>query len=171
MTPYALHDPPVFFVISSGASDANSRLAHMLADIRNHARNNATDWRSATKSEIERIALECSVKNWDGYGAQPVSQSAKRHAQRFVDELPFRLGAPEAAADPDGDISLVWDLGPGHVFTVSVSGAGQLSFAGLLGEGRQRHGVEPFEESVPIFIVETLDELHQRAAATRKAAA
>lgn len=155
-------EPPAFFFQSAGASQTSDALSGMLVTATRHARDNATDWRSLTKALIEQVAVECFSPNWDGYGATPVSLEAKRQAQRLVDLLPFRLAPPEPVPDPDGHISLCWDMGPGHIFTVSVSPSGVLSFAGLLGEGIQRHGVEIFKDSIPKIFVETIDELYQR---------
>jgi hypothetical protein len=168
---YARRDTFVFPVSSPGASDISDLLARMLTQAKEHARDNATDWRSLVNSEIERIARECQAPNWDGYGAVPISEQAKANAQRFVDTLPFRLPPADPAPDPDGDIALCWDFGPGRVFTVSVNKDGLLHFAGLLGEGRERHGVEPFENVVPKVIVETIDDLSERVRATGRAAA
>lgn len=44
---------------------------------------------------------------------------------------------------------MLWDFGPGHVFTVSVADDGTLTYAGLLGGGVKRHGVEPFNGDIP----------------------
>lgn len=171
LTAHAQQDPPACYWMSPGASAVSHQLARMLSEATVHARDNATDWRSFAKSEMERIAFECQSPNWDGYGADPVSQEAKRQAQRLVDMLPFSFSPPEPVPDPDGDMSLHWDFGPGHMFTVSVSANGMLNFAGLLGEGRERHGVEPFKSTVPKVVVETIEDLADRASASRKAAA
>src|SRR5208282_953917 len=106
----------------------------------------------------------CQAPGWDGYGAQPISLNAKAEAQRLVDLLPFWLSAPDAVPDPDGEMALSWDFGRGHVFTLSVNSSGVLSYAGLLGDGVKRHGMEPFKSDVPKAILEAIEELHDRSA-------
>jgi hypothetical protein len=147
---------------SNPASELGNELKNLFLVATEHARNNATDWRTLTRALIEEVALECQAPGWDGYGAQPISLNAKAEAQRLVDLLPFWLSAPDPVPDPDGEIALSWDLAPGHVFTLSVNSNGVLSYAGLLGDGVKRHGVEPFKSDVPKAILEAIEELHDR---------
>lgn len=154
---------PTFRAQSSAASELSYKLTGILADITYHARNNANDWRSLTKVLIEEVALKCQTPNWDGYGANPISMEAKRQAQRLIDMMPYRFPAPDPVPDPDGDVALSWDFGRGHMFTLSISSSGMLTYAGLLGEGVKRHGMEPFKGTIPRSIVESIDELCERA--------
>jgi hypothetical protein len=148
---------------SNPASELGNELKRLFLVATEHARNNATDWRTLTRALIEEVAVRNQSPDWDGYGAKPISLSAKAEAQRLVDLLPYWISAPDAAPDPDGEIALSWDLGPGHVFTVSVSSTGVLSYAGMLGEGVKRHGMEPFKSDVPKTILEAIEELHDRS--------
>jgi len=127
-----------------------------------HARDNATDWRPFTNALIEELAQEHSRPNWDGYGAEPIAPEAKSFAQAIVNLLPLAFPAPDPVADPEGELALSWDFGPGHVFTLSISRNGTLSYAGLLGAGRKKHGMEPFEGGVPVVVVESIQELRDR---------
>ena len=155
---------PVFRPSSNGASATADRIAQMLRDAASHSRDNATDWRPLTNALIEEIALEHSQPNWDGYGAQPIAPEAKAFAQMLIDLLPFTFPAPDPVADPDGELALSWDFGPGHVFTLSINQNGMLSYAGLLGEGGRKHGMEPFEGTVPAVVVESVQNLRDRTA-------
>jgi hypothetical protein len=161
VSPYS--DPPAIRAQSSPASQIGQRLSGLWADVTAHARSNASDWRPLANALIEEIWQECQSPSWDGYGARAVPIGAKTRAQRFVDLLPYRLPAPDPAADPDGDVSLLWDFGPGHVFSVSVSADGTLTYAGLLGGGVKRHGVEPFNGNIPKIILQSIDELCERS--------
>jgi hypothetical protein len=158
-----LSDPPAIRAQPSPASQIGQRLSGLWADVTVHARSNASDWRPLTNALIEDIWRECQSPDWDGYGAQAVRIDVKTQAQRFVDLLPYRLPAPDPTADPDGDISLLWDFGPGLVFSVSISADGTLTYAGLLGGGIKRHGVEPFNGDVPKIILQSIDELYDRS--------
>jgi len=154
---------PSFRAQSNAASELSYKLSEILLRVTSYARENATDWRPLTKALIEEVALECQAANWDGYGAHPVSERAKHQAQLFIDMLPYRLPAPDPIADPDGELALSWDFGPGHVFTLSIGPTGMLSYAGILGEGVRRHGMEPFKGGIPKAILESIDELCERS--------
>ena len=152
-----------FRVQSSAVSDFGSKLSELLRTATSHVRNNATDWRSFTKALVEEIARECQLPNWDGYGAHPISERAKKQAQIFIDMLPYNFPRPDPMPDPDGEIALCWDFGPGHVFTLSVNSTGMLSYAGLLGEGVKRHGMEQIKDKIPKSILESIKELCERS--------
>jgi hypothetical protein len=87
------------------------------------------------------VAEACAVRGWDGYGAAPISSVALEIAQEFCDRLPADWPSPEVAADPEGDVCLEWARGPRWVFTITVSEAGQFSYAGLF-ESNRVQGVE-----------------------------
>lgn len=148
---------------SGTASVLGEKITNLVLVATSHARNNATDWRTLTHALIEQVALDCQSPDWDGYGANPISAVSKSEAQRFVELLPYWYPAPEAVPDPDGEIALSWDFGRGHVFTLSVGSTGALSYAGLLGDGVKRHGVEPFKSDVPKSILEAIEELCYRS--------
>lgn len=159
-------EPPPIYGQSIAAGQIGQTVSALLLDFTTHARSNATDWRTRVNACIEGIARECDRSDWDGYGSLPISRAATQHAQRLVDLLPFRLVAPEVIPDPDGEVSLSWDLGIGHVFSVSVGSDGTLSYAGLLGGGIKRHGMEHLNGTVPKVILQSIDELYERAGAT-----
>ena len=148
---------------SSAASPTSRKLAELWLAATSHARDNASDWRSLTGALIELVAIESQTADWDGYGAKPISTIAKFEAQRLVDMLPFSYPAPDPIPDPEGDIALSWDFGPGHMLTVSVGANGILSYAGLLGDGVKRHGMEPFKSDVPKSVHEAIEELCSRS--------
>ncbi len=148
---------------SSAVSYFGSKISELLTTATIHARNNATDWRSFTKALIEEIARECQLPNWDGYGAHPISQRAKSHAQIFIDMLPYSFPHPEPMPDPDGEIALCWDFGPEHIFTLSINSTGVLSYAGLLGKGVKRHGMEQIKDKIPKSIIESIKELCEQS--------
>lgn len=147
---------------STAASTTAERLAKILLNAVTHARENATDWRPFTNALIEELALTHSQPNWDGYGASPIAPEAKAFAQSIIDQLPSTIPAPDPTADPEGDLALTWDFAPGHVFTLSIGRDGMLSYAGLLGQGRKKHGMEPFEGTVPAVVVESVQNLCDR---------
>ncbi|MGH8226510.1 MAG: hypothetical protein ACREU3_01180 [Steroidobacteraceae bacterium] len=154
--------PLAIYAQPSPASAAAARVTELLVQSEEHARKVATDWRPLANALIEELADECREPNWDGYGANAVDTAAKAQAQRFVDLLPHRLPAPDPVPDPDGEIALTWDFGPGHILTIAIGADGTLTYAGLLGGGVKRHGVERLGATIPKAILQALEELCDR---------
>jgi hypothetical protein len=102
---------------------------------------------------LDRVVAACSLDGWDGYGARAISQRTYKIARAFLDELPMWLPAPDIVPESDGDIAVEWDFGPHRVFSVSIGERGQMHFAGLFGNGVERHGVEPFDGVLPTEFV------------------
>lgn len=161
-----VRDERLFRTQSAPASPTGKKIHQLWLQAASHARDNATDWRSLTKALIEELAIECQTSDWDGYRAKPISEATKYQAQALVDLLPYHLPAPDAVPDADGEIALSWDFGPGHLFTLSINESGMLSYAGLLGAGVKRHGMEPFKGDIPKTIIDSIDELCERAGTT-----
>lgn len=107
--------------------------------------------RGTLLNRVRLLAQQASSKNWDGYGAMPISAAAYEFAIQFARMLPITLPDPEPSVDSDGDVSFEWYRGPRWVFSVSISGAGTLHYAGLFGPNHT-HGAEIFSESVPASI-------------------
>jgi hypothetical protein len=70
-------------------------------------------------------------RNWDGYGADPITPETLRYARRLTLVLPGTFGRPDIAPSGDGAIGLEWvldrgplrklflDIGPGDVWRAS----------------------------------------------------
>lgn len=111
---------------------------------------------------IDETFRECSVQNWDCYGAEPVKLGALREARRLARALAPDLPPPNVGADPDGEISFEWDFAPRRVFSVSVSEEGTLSYAGLF-DGGKVCGTEDFKATVPPFVLMSIRRLLRTA--------
>ena len=159
--------PPAIWGQASPVSPIGQSLSRFLVNAIAYSRSPVSDWRPLTNALIEEAARAASFPNWDGYGASPVRRGTKEAAQRFVDLLPYRLPAPDTTVDPEGDVTLVWDFGPGHVFGVSIGAGAELTYAGRIGEGVERHGLERLDRAIPKSILESLDELCERAGIAR----
>jgi len=112
---------------------------------------------------LEELAQACATPGWDSYDGTPVSRATLQGAREFCDALPEEWPAPEISADPDGAISFEWARDPHWVFTLSVAGDGQISYAGLFGASRV-HGVEPFRGTIPDAIRAGLERLFRSTA-------
>lgn len=111
----------------------------------------------ADVNELYKIAKECSVENWDGYGAAPVIRETFLKAKDFLETLPLGTPAPTVGAEPDGHITLEWYKSPRRTLSVSISPEGELHYAALLGH-EPSYGTRIFWGKVPDDI---LDIIHQ----------
>ncbi len=114
-----------------------------------------------TRLELEAARWEAGRDNWDGYGARAVDEGAYRKALAFLRLLPVSLPGPDAAVDPDGEISFTWQRGPKKLFSVSVGPSNTLSYAGLLGQV-STYGTEYFVDELPPSILVNLARLYPK---------
>ncbi len=96
---------------------------------------------------------QCSLPNWDGYGALAVGPEALGAAQRVVRSLPPGMAAPSVGAEPDGQITLEWHHSRRRTLSISVNPERELHFAALLGPS-SICGKEFFYGSFPSFLNE-----------------
>lgn len=109
------------------------------------------------------VFQESSEENWDGYGARIVDAITYVHAKNFLEALPTTLPGPQVSAEPDGEISFEWYIGPRWVFSISVGRENELTYAGLFGRSTA-HGTEYFTDGLPKPIAENLDRLFSQEA-------
>lgn len=79
------------------------------------------------------LAAECAEADWDGYGAEAVSQSAVERSERFIRRLPEDLPLPEISVEPDGEIALDWSPTQTQTFSVSIGTTDQMACAWVNG--------------------------------------
>ncbi len=107
--------------------------------------------------DLDEVCEEAAKEGWDGEGARALQVGARHYAASLVTDLKEGTRLPEVGVDPDGEISLGWDVGEDS-FSVSISGAGRLSFAGLFGAS-DCHGAEWMVDQIPDTIKRGLDRL------------
>ena len=105
--------------------------------------------------ELCEVAEECGMPNWDGYGAEAVSQESYSVAYRFLEALPVGFPAPSIGAEPDGCLTLEWHRTPHHTVSVSVSPQAELDYSALVGPNRV-YGTEVFFDEPPKAILELI---------------
>ena len=101
---------------------------------------------------------ECKNPNWDGYGAEPVSEDTYRVAYHFLESLPLGTPAPSVGVEADGHLTFEWYRSPDKVLSVSIGPDGMTYFAALLGDSR-RSGTEPFYGEVSDDILKIIRRL------------
>ncbi|MDP2603640.1 MAG: hypothetical protein Q8S00_13755 [Deltaproteobacteria bacterium] len=109
----------------------------------------------AVFEELSQVFEECRDPNWDGYGAQPVSEETYRLARQFLQSLPSGMAAPSVGAEPDGHLTVEWYRTPQRTLSVSISSDGELHFAALLGSAKT-YGTEPFTGAVPKVVTDLI---------------
>lgn len=105
--------------------------------------------------ELYMTAKQCSVANWDGYGAAPVTHETFLQAKDFLEALPLGTIAPTVGAEPDGHITLEWYKSPRRTLSVSISSKGELHYAALLGHEKE-YGTKQFWGKVPDVIMDII---------------
>jgi hypothetical protein len=108
------------------------------------------------EAELTIALLEASTRaetdGWDGYHAEGVKTGSYISAEALLRVLPAYVPAPEVFVHPDGQIALDWTADRDHVFSISVSDSGTLSYAGLFG-GSKVTGREVFNGTFPAAIL------------------
>ena len=146
--------PPTIIGVSETAKTLDKILEQILRD----CSPSVTIDKDALIREFDDVFEECSVDNWDGYDAKAISIDSYREAIRFARSLPTMTPLPEIAVDPDGEVALEWYEGPRKVFTVSVGGRNEITYAGLFGFNKV-NGTECFYDEIPKTILDNLDRL------------
>ena len=128
---------------TTGVSPTSETLTALLADVDRHLASAVSTGGAVEQATDEVFAVfeEASERNWDGYGAAPVTPEAVDHALAFAKSMPARLRAPDdVGADPDGDVVLEWWGADDGVLTIAVHQDGSTSYAALLGDD-EIHGM------------------------------
>ena len=107
---------------------------------------------------LEALVGQASTPNWDGYGAQPVRSGAIEEAARVLEILPPEIPAPEPSVEPDGSVGLEWHARRCWTYVLTLSGRGEIEYAGLFGEN-ETHGKERFRDIFPPLVYEHLRRL------------
>ncbi|MBI2928630.1 MAG: DUF433 domain-containing protein [Verrucomicrobia bacterium] len=108
--------------------------------------------RAEMLDELYDVYLDCRERNWDGYGAEPISYDAYLAAQKFIEAWLLTLPTAEISAAANGEISFEWYLAPDKIVSVGVSGDRVLSYASIFGP-HKAHGTEPLTDEIPAVVI------------------
>ena len=152
---------PSLYPYNTGTSETSKNLQMVIEnDIIRLRKAETWDHPGRVLSELKKIYQEYSEKDWDGYGALPITQEAYHEAVRFLVALPLAwLPTPEVGPEPEGDIGIEWNFGKNRIFVVSINGTNIITYAGLLGTGNKTHGTEVFDGSIPQTIVNNISRI------------
>jgi hypothetical protein len=113
---------------------------------------------AAAIASLNRAAEAAGAENWDGYGARPIDRRAYGAALGFLQALPTTTPIPDVSVDPDGEVDVLWHVGPTETFSVSIGPAGRLTYAGLFGDA-QSYGTEWFGNEIPQAVLLNLSRI------------
>ena len=102
---------------------------------------------TGTIEQLQGIYAECTMANWDGHGAVPISQATYIKASEFLRALPNRLPSPEIVPENDGELALEWSGSRGQALSVSLSSTGRLTV--LYGPERLRTTIDWTRPELP----------------------
>lgn len=104
--------------------------------------------------QLKSVYEECSIENWDGYGARPISQDAFLEATAFLQMLNDdpSLPMPDISPEVDGGIEFEWYNPEGSELTISLDGTNLLSYSGIYDDDAETLGTEPLGNTIPLAI-------------------
>lgn len=105
---------------------------------------------------IREFGIECAEADWDGFGAEPVSQNALERAELFIRSLPESISMPEVSVEPDGDISFDWHPTGAKTFSVSAGPSDRFAYAWFDGTDRGHAVARSRNGEVPTRILEEI---------------
>ena len=152
---------PFFPPIDTGVSETAAILKKTVEEILGDCSRSVTLDDQSMIRALSKTWEECSVDNWDGYGAKAISLDSYRNARLFVMTLPTTVPLPEVSVDPDGEVSFEWFREPRMVFSLSIGAHNEINYAGLFGHNKV-NGKEHFYDEIPKAIFDNLDRLLSR---------
>jgi hypothetical protein len=147
-----------------GASPEARFIEKQLAESRNKLQASVSLGRRDVEERLYTIAKECRDPNWDGSGAEPVSDATHSLAHSFLAALPLGSPMPTVGAEPDGQITFEWHSAAHRTLSVSIDPEGRAHYSALLGASKV-HGEEPFFGEIPEPIVNSIGRLERFSAA------
>jgi hypothetical protein len=120
-------------------------------------------------NDLHALANECSMPDWDGYGAEPVSLDALERAEIFLCSVPDDVPLPELAVEPDGTVSLDWLPTHTRSFSVSIGDSDRMAYAWVDRTDRGHAVARSVSGEAPGRILQELSRIVPHAPAIRAA--
>ncbi|VVM06470.1 hypothetical protein [Methylacidimicrobium tartarophylax] len=141
-----------------GVSPEARLIEERLAESRSNLQDSVSLGRRDVEERLYTIAVECRKPNWDGSGAEPISDATHSLAHSFLAALPLGSSMPTVGAEPDGQITFEWHRSAHRTLSVSIDPERRVHYSALLGASRM-HGEEPFFGEIPEPIVNIIGRL------------
>lgn len=141
-----------------GSSEAACFVAEKIEEGRRRFQDSYSLGLPGVFDELYATAEQCSIPNWDGYGAAAVTKETCLNAYRFLETLPLGTQPPTVGAEPDGSLTLEWYQSPRWTLSLSLNSEADIHYAALLGTSRQ-FGTLPFLGDVPEPILRLIEQV------------
>ena len=113
--------------------------------------------RERLNKELADILQECSVHDWNGYGAEPIHPDSVTYMRQFLECIPEGFHIPQVAAEPHGGLGVYWHR-KGFSISLGIDANKELSWGGVTPCGRV-HGSTIFEGVIPEEVLKLLYEI------------
>lgn len=130
-------------------TDSGRTIRHTLSQKRNYLQGSASDWVPTVQAALRNIKHECRSPDWDGGGANLVSDRTIDLTE-IITEMLFTLlprgtPAPDVIPEADGEICINWSVDIDRLYSLSVGLHGKINFAGQFGKEGGIHGWQPVD--------------------------
>jgi len=110
------------------------------------------------RQEVAELYADCLEDNWDGCGANAISEFSYDEVIRLIEGLPSNIALPSPSPEPSGEICLEWYSHPRCVFSISVNGTSTITYAGLFGY-EDIHGTVFYGQNLPKVVIENISRI------------
>lgn len=144
-----------------GISEFAQAVSESLDDIRKKVKiDNESFGASLTEAlkDLDEVALDASVDNWDGYDAKKINKNSYLDAQKFLNNLPVGVCMPEISVHPDGEVTFEWFKKKGQILSLSISPDEEIAYAFRKGLDKE-YGKKYFGDDIPETILEKIKKL------------
>lgn len=108
---------------------------------------------------LNEIYGECSIADWDGVGARPITIDAYEEARKIIATLSSSIPMPDIIPEPSGSLAMEWRKTGEELFIISLSGKSRIVYAGIFGTNNV-HGSEYFAGVLPPSLIQHLRRLY-----------
>lgn len=111
--------------------------------------------RAKALTQLMQACAEHAAARKHEQALEAIHPYAVQLAIYFISSLPPGLPDPECGVDRDGEINLEWFGAKGHVLTLSINGAGRITYAYLHGDQHER-GALAMKDRIPPRLLELI---------------
>lgn len=106
------------------------------------------------KRELSEILQDCSNPDWNGYDSKPIDRVSVQYVCQFLEKLPDDISYPELAAEPNGDLTMVWRK-RGYHLVIGIDNTGLITWGGTSSHGHL-YGDAKFNSDIPKELTDLL---------------
>lgn len=144
-------------------TDDSREIQRTWAHERNYLQGSASDWLPTTEAALRGIRNDCSKANWDGSGANPVSDHTisltAKVTETLFTMLPRGTPGPDLIPEADGELCMSWSIDADRLFSLSIGAHDKINFAGQFGKEGSIHGWQPIDATNRYGLEESLQEV------------